>query len=157
MKNKILISTLMLFVLVTVTCSYSYATNMMNSAGNAMMNVGNTIENAATATKDTIVNGTQNLVNGVSNIGNDTMNGVNDMGNDAMNGIDNMTDSTAAAQSMDVNDDYTAQRTATPNTGLFGMTNNTSTWLILGIVGAIIIGLVWYYGAQYEQKNYNND
>jgi len=157
MKNKILFSTLMLFILVTLTCSYSYATNIMNSAGSTMMNIGNAIGDAAVDTKDTIVNGTQNLMNGVSNIGNDTMNGVNNIGNDAMNGTDNMTDNTATKQNMDANDDYTAQRTAAPNNGLFGMTNNTSTWLILGIVGALIIGLVWYYGAQYEHRNYNND
>jgi len=55
------------------------------------------------------------------------------------------------------NTDYTATRTATnDDTGLFGMSTTSSTWLILGIVGAVILGLVWYYGSQYESRNYNN-
>ena len=118
---------------------------MMQSAGNAVKNAGNAIGNAAAQTGNTIVSGTRNLLNDVTNIG-----------NDAMNGAENMTGDTATMYSTE-NDDYTAQRTATGNTGLFGMSDTMSTWLILGIVGAIIIGLVWYYSAQYEHRNYNND
>ena len=53
--------------------------------------------------------------------------------------------------------DYTATRTATTNDNLFGMSNTAWTWLILGIVGIVIVALVWYYGAQYEHRNYDND
>ena len=37
------------------------------------------------------------------------------------------------------------------------MSDTMSTWLIMGLVGAVIIGLIWYYGAQYEHRNYDND
>jgi len=124
MKNKILISTLMLVLCTAFLGSYSFATtNMLQSAGN------------------TLVNGTRSLTNGAKNLG-----------NDIMGGIDRMTDDTTTT-----NDDYTAQRTATTGTGLFGMSDTMSTWLILGIVGTVIVGLIWYYGTQYEHRNYNND
>ncbi len=136
MKNKILISTLLFSLCIVFLCSYSFATGMMQSAGNAVMNAGNTIGNAAIRTRDTIVGGTENLAN------------------DVMGGVDTMTeyDRTTTGTT-----DYTATRTATDNTGLFGMSDTMSTWLIMGIVGAVIIGLIWYYGAQYEHRNYSND
>lgn len=152
MKNKFLISTLLLLVSATVLCSYSLAANdSMGSAGNALMDAGNSIGNAAVHTKDAILDGTQSLANGAANLG-----------NDAMNGMENMTDDSTATfddnnNNIDDNDDYTAQRTAAPNSGLFGMSDTMTTWVILGIVGAIIVGLVWYYGKQFEHKNYSND
>lgn len=147
MKNKFLSSTLFISILAIIICSFSLATNnMMESAGNAVEDAGNMIENAAVTTKDTVVNGTENLANDVGN-----------MGNNAMNSMENMADDTATTLDMDNNDDYTAQRTAAGDTGLFGMSNTLSTWLILGIVGAVIVALVWYYGSQYEHRNYNND
>lgn len=145
MKNKILISTLLFSLCIAFLCSYSFANNMLQSAGNAIKNAGSTIGNAAIKTGNTIVGGTRNLLNDAG-----------DMGNTAMHDSENMTDDTTAIYDTN-SDDYTAQRTATGNTGLFGMSNTMSTWLILGIVGAIIVGLIWYYGAQYEHKNYNND
>lgn len=138
MKNKILISTLLFSICIVFLCSYSFATGMMQSAGNTVMNAGNAIGNAAVRTRDTIVGGTQNLAT------------------DVMDGVDGMTGDVSATYDT-TNDDYTAQRTATANTGLFGMSDTMSTWLIMGIVGAIIVGLIWYYSAQYEHRNYNND
>ena len=141
MKNKFLISTLMLLMFITLLCSQVFATtNMINSAGNTLMKAGNSIGNAAVKTKDTIVNGTENLANDVSNIGNDAMNDTNN-----------------TVSTLDTGDtNYTATRTAT-DTGLFGMSSTLATWLILGTVGAIIVGLVWYYNNQFEHRNYNND
>jgi len=136
MKNKILISTFLLLLFTVFLCSYSFATNnMLQSAGNAAKQTGNTL-----------VNGTKNIINGAANIG-----------NDMMNDIDGMDNNDTAAIYDTANDNYTAQRTATTNTGLFGMSSTMLTWLILGIIGAAIVGLVWYYGAQYEHRNYNND
>jgi len=146
MKNKLLISTFVLMLFATLLCSQVFATNnMMNSTRNAVNNAGSAIGNAAVRTKDAIVNGTQNLANGAANLGNDMMNGVDDMADNASTTMGTGTT------------DYTATRTATNNTGLFGMSDTMSTWLILGIAGAVIVGLVWYYGAQYEHRNYNND
>ena len=138
MKSKLLISTLLLLAFAVILCSQVFANNMMQSAGNAIKSAGNTLGNATTYTGNTIVNGTRNL------------------SNDVMNGAENITNDTDTLYSTN-NDNYTAQRTAANGTGLFGMNNTMSTWLILGIVGAIIVGLIWYYGAQYEHRNYNND
>ena len=146
MKNKILISTLMLVLCFTFFSSYSFANNTMQSAGNAVKNAGNAIGNAAAQTGNTLVNGTRNLLTDAENMGNTVMNDTKNMATDNTNAIYDTN-----------NDDYTAQRTAVTNTGLFGMSNTMSTWLILGIVGAIIVGLIWYYGAQYEHRDYNND
>ena len=143
MKNKILISTLMLLLCVAFLCSYSFATtNMLQSAGNTVMNAGNAIGNAAGYAGNSLVNGTRSLTNGAANLGSDMMDG--------------MTDTTRTTTGAGTTD-YTATRTATTNTGLFGMSDTMSTWLILGVVGAIIVGLIWYYGAQYEHREYNND
>ena len=152
MKNKLLISTFVLMLFATLLCSQVFATNnMMNSARNAANNAGGAISNAAVTTKDTIVNGTQNLINGTATLGNDMMNG---MQNDTDHAVSTQNNRTTNGTT---NGNYTATRTATGNTGLFGMSNTLSTWLILGAVAAVIIGLVWYYGAQYEHRNYNND
>ena len=148
MKNRILISTLMFVLCLALLCSYSFASNMMQSAGNTIKNAGNTIGNAAAQTGNTIVNGTRNLLTDAENMGNTAM-------NDAENMVDD--DTTTSAIYDTNNDDYTAQRTAAGNTGLLGISDTMSTWLILGVVGAIIVGLTWYYGAQFEHRDYNND
>ncbi len=145
MKNKLLISLLTILLFTIVLCSQVFAANnnAMNSAGNSLKNAGNNVGNAAINTKDAIVNGAENFANGAANVGSNVM--------DAMNG----TGTTTSLGTTNTN--YTATRTATTGTGLFGMSTALSTWVILGVVGAIIVGLIWYYGAQYEHKNYNND
>lgn len=139
MKNKIIISTLLLVFSMIFLSSYSFATNnTVQSARNTIMNAGNAVGNVAEQAGNGIVNGVENL------------------GNDIMGGVEGMTSGSTAI----MDSDYTATRTATTSTtgnGLFGMSYVASTWLILGTIGAIIVGLVWYYGAQFEHKNYNND
>lgn len=151
MKKKFLFLTLVSLFLITL-CSYSFATsNMMNSAKNTVMNAGNAIGNAATSTMNAIGNGVQGIANGAANLGDDAMNGAREMGNDTMNTLDT-TATTLGTQDTD----YTATRTGT-DTNLLGLSDTVWTWLILGIVGIAIVGLVWYYGAQYDHKNYSND
>lgn len=138
MKNKILISTLLMVLSIVFLSSYSFAVNnTVQSARNTIMNAGNAVGNVA------------------GKAGNSIVNGVEDLGNDIMGGVEGITSGSTAI----MDSDYTATRTSTTttDTGLFGMSYIASTWLILGVVGAIIIGLVWYYGAQFEHKNYNND
>ena len=151
MKNKIFIITLLSLLLIAI-CSYSFATNnMMNSTRNAVGNAGNSIGNAITGTANAVVNGTKNLGNGIANMANDMTNADGDTENDATNTLgttDGMLDTT--------NGDYTATRTAT-NNNMLGLSDTAWTWLILGIVGVAIVSLVWYYGAQYNHRNYNND
>ena len=164
MNKKIFFTVLMIFISLIAFCSYSFAaTNMMNNARNAVMDAGNAIGDTIVEAKNAVVDGARGLTNGATTLGNDAMNGVKNMGNDAVNGERNIEDN--AVDTMNTtggifdnnNDNYTATRTATTNNGFLGMSDTTWTWLILGIVGIAIVALVWYYGAQYEHRNYNND
>lgn len=119
-----------------------------------------------------IVAANNDVKNGISNVTNTVVDGVNNLGADvrggigaAENGIEdalkidgNKTNNsnmvnTATARG-NINNGYTATRTAT--NALTG--NNTSTlwiWLMVAIVAIVIIGLVWYYGAQ--NNTHHND
>ncbi len=153
MNKKIFLTLLVVSLFIISLCSYSYAANnAMNTAKNAVMDVGNSIGGAAVTAKNAIVDGAKDIKNGATTLGNDTMNTADNIGNDARNTVD---DTVGVLDNGDTN--YTATRTATGNDNLFGMSNMAWTWLILGIVGIIIVGLVWYYGSQYEHRNYNNN
>lgn len=148
--NKKIIFTLLLISLLMLNVCCSFAAT---SIGNTLKNAGNTAGNAISGATGAIVDGTKDLTNGATNMMNAMTNANGDMENDATNTIgttDDMFDNTEG--------NYTATRTATGSeNNLFGMSDTTWTWLILGIVGAVIVALVWYYGAQYEHRNYNND
>ena len=135
--NKKMFSIILILSLFLISiCSFSFAaTEALNSTKNAVMNVGNAIGN-----------GVKDVANGAANLGKDAVNTTQAAGN-----------SIAGATSMN-NDgmDYTATRTSADNTVL-GLSSTAWTWLILGIVGIVIVALVWYYGAQYEHKNYNHE
>lgn len=147
MNKKIFITFLLISLFLMFTCSYSFANT---DAGNMVMDAGNNIGNTVAGATNTVVNGTRNIVNGIANLANDATNANGDTENDATN-----TNEDTGSMLNNNNDNYTATRTATNN--MLGMTTNTWTWLILGIVGAVIVALVWYYGKQYEHRNYNND
>lgn len=142
MNKKVFLTTLLILLFVISMFTYSFAANSTASdVRNTVMDAGNTIGDTIMAGKNTVVDGTKNLVNGTANLGKSTM---NTEGN------------TEGSMPTTGNSDYTATRTAT-DAGNLGMTTNGWTWLILGIVGIVIIALVWYYGAQYEHKNYTNE
>jgi len=153
MNKKIFITILMFSIILLAFCSYSFAVNdAMNNARNAVMSTGNAIGNAVVGAKNAVVDGAKDLGNGTASVANNITNANGDTENDATNTLD------TNDGMLDMgNDDYTATRTATNNDNLLGISDNTWTWLILGIVGLAIVGLVWYYGAQYEHRNYNND
>lgn len=153
MNKKLFITLLLISLFIITACSYSFAANdAMDNAKNAVMDAGNSIGNAAATATDTVVDGTRNLVNGTVSLGNTLSNANGDTENDATNTL------ATNGGMLDNNDgNYTATRTATNNDNLLGMSDTTWTWLILGIVGLSIVGLVWYYGAQYEHRNYSND
>lgn len=146
MNKKIFITFLLVLFLLFISTSCTYAnTNMMNSARNAVMYTGNAIGNVVTGTTNAVVNGAAAAGNGIRNA-----NG--DMESDATNTLANND-----GMFGNTDGDYTAIRTATGNGNMLGMSDTTWTWLILGIAAIAIVSLVWYYGAQYEHKNYNND
>ena len=148
MSKKIFFTLLLISLLMLTTC-YSFAAT---GIGNTIKNAGNTAGSVISGATGAVVDGTRDLANSASNMMNDMTNANGDMENDATNTLatnDGMFDNTDG--------DYTATRTATGNNNLLGMSDTTWTWLIIGIVGAVIVALVWYYGSQYEHRNYNND
>ena len=136
--KKFLITTLL--ALSIILSSYTiFAANTM---------VGNTLKDAAEGTRNVVGNMENGIENGAKNVKNAVTGATGNMENAAQgatNGVMN---------TMDGN--YTAERTAGSVT-VWGMSANTWTWLILAIVGIAIIGLVWYYGAQYEHKDMGNE
>ena len=152
--SKRMFSTILIVTLFIISlCSYSFAaSDTMNQAKDAVMNAGNSIGSAAVTAKNAVVDGAKDITNGASTVGKDAVNTTEDAGRDGMNVLGD------TASVLDDGDrDYTATRTATGDSNLLGMSTTTWTWLILGIVGIIIVALVWYYGSQYEHRNYNND
>ena len=152
--HKKIISTLLIISLFIICLStYSFATtDGMNNAKNAVMNAGNAVGDAVVGAKNTVVDGAKNITISAATLGRDAMNTAQNLGNDARN-----TMGTTASVLDNNGTDYTATRTATTNNNLFGLSNTAWTWLILAIVGMAIVALVWYYGKQYEHRNYNND
>lgn len=147
MNKKVLFTLLLISLLVLSTC-YSFAAT---GVGNAIKDAGNTAGNLVSGATGAIVDGTKNLTNSAGNMMNDMTNANGDRENDATN--------TLATNNgiFDTNtDNYTATRTATDNGNMLGISGNTWTWLIVGVAGIAIVSLVWYYGAQYEHRNYND-
>ena len=149
MNKKIFLTLILTALFVITICSYSFATT---NAGNKLMNAGKSAGNAVGDTAGAVMEGARDLTNSASNKMNNMTNANGDMENDATNTL-----ATTDGMFGIGNSNYTATRTATGNNNLLGMSDTTWTWMILGIVGAIIVALVWYYGAQYEHRNYNND
>ncbi len=149
MNKKVLFTLLLISLLVLSTC-YSFAAT---GVGNAIKDAGNIAGNAVSGATGAIVDGTRNLTNSASNMMNDMTNANGDKKNDATN---TLTTNDGTFNSNTNADNYTATRTSTDNGNMLGMSSNTWTWLIVGIAGIAIISLVWYYGAQYEHRNYND-
>ena len=106
-------------------------------------------ENGAESTLNNIKNGVQNMAgdagramegmkNGAENMARDVGNGVRNVGEATKNTVNDMTNTGDRG--------YTATRTSASNTNA-GL-NDAMVWIVLGVTGAIIIALVWYYGRQ---------
>lgn len=142
MNKKILIT---LFSIFTFIFAISFSSiilatdgnNLANNAGNAVKDLGN---GASQAVKDT----GDNVGNAVSNVGND----IGAMGNDVRKKVEN------TGNMITNTNDYEATRTAANVNNQ--ATNNVWTWVILAIIVAIIIALVWYYSAQNNNINRND-
>lgn len=111
------------------------------------------------------------IENGMKDIGSETKDSwnkiggaVQNVGDNAKSAMDNMGDKAKSMMNIDDNkdnnndDNYQATRTSsmTDNNNLFGMSSTTWTWFILGIVGAVIVALVWYYSYEQTNTRHNN-
>jgi len=161
------------FLMIIFTSSMIFAanTNMGNEWDNSMDKTQNTMHN--------IGNGVESAVDGVMNMGRNVVNGLT---NDNMNENPAYTNDTAGITTIpnqnndtntgvtgfttdngnnDDNTGYTATRTATnlatTNNSLFGLSDTAWTWIIMIITAAVIVSLVYYYGAQHENTTRVNN
>lgn len=146
MKKATLIGIITIAIVLLFSAS-SFAAN--NIASDAMNGIRNTMDSAGNVMEDAVGGMSNGIRNGISAVGN-TVNGTMTSDTD-----DNFANGDA---------NYNARRTATTRamttggaSGFLGMSETTWTWLILGIVGAITIALVWFYGKQYENRYNHND
>lgn len=148
MKSKILIVTLLVFSILILSISYTFAANQQN--------VVQGIRNAVGGAENVVEDAGKGIVDGVRNItsaGQNTMENATS-GTKAQNASNKITGTTT--------DDYTSTRTATTRAatgttdGTFlGMNSTVWTWLIMAIVGIAIVALVWIYAKQ-NHNSYND-
>lgn len=146
MKKKFIISTIILTIITLFTIPYAFAAtkgmdNVVNGVRNFVGGTENVIENAGRDAADGIRSGINGVENGARDITNGIDNGAKDMTGSNNNG-----------------NGYTATRTSTDNAnGMFSISNNVWTWLILAIVGIIIVAMIMYYAKQNNTTTYYND
>lgn len=130
MTKKSLI-TLFIFCAMTFLCIPVFAEN---GAENTLNNIKNGVQNMAGDAGRAM----EGVKNGAENMARDVGNGARNVGEATKNTVRDMTGT--------ANRGYTATRTSanTTNTGL----SDAMVWVVLGVTGAVIIALVWYYGRQ---------
>jgi len=138
MKKAFLISGVFLALTFLFSFSKVLATDGdLNTAGQAIKNVtegaANTVENAVSDAGNAIGNGAATIKNTTENVMNSGR--------------------TATTN----NNTYNATRTSTTQGTFMGMDATAWTWLIVGILGALIVGLVWYYGKEHSPITRNSD
>ncbi len=152
--KKFLTSTIILSIILLLLTSVSFAngnmskdvSNVTQSAKNTLGNIANGARNVVGDTENTVENVAKDAKNTVTGSVNDVENSAENVANDTQN---MMTDNESSTT-------YDATRTSTEG-NFMGISASNWTWIILAIVGLAIVGLVWYYGAQYEHTNYSND
>ena len=105
------------------------------------------------------VNGVTNtIVDGVNNLGSDVRTGIGNAENTiegAVNDVNNMNNNenqnNEPITQNDQNDNYTATRTA-DDASFLGTSTNTWLWIAIIVAAAIIIGIVWYYATQTNDR-----
>ena len=163
--KKFYIAILLTLVVFSLTYCYVFAedSTLMNDMDNTMASIGNTMDDIG----DNMQEGTENLKNGIQdtaeNIGNGIQGTTQNIGNGIQgtaqnigNGIQNAGNMVMDGMSNDNNSDYTAIRTANEGYGdnnILGMNPMVFTWVVMGIVGAVIIWLIWMYAKQ-NDTNY---
>lgn len=155
------------FLMIVFTSSIIFAENNETMGGewndsvektqNTMQNIGNGVESAV----DGVMNMGRNVVNGITDPTTDNPAYTNDTAGvtTMQNGNnDNNTDFTGTTTA---NNDYTATRTATnldtTNTSLFGLSDTAWTWIVMIITAAVIVSLIYYYAAQFENTTSINN
>lgn len=150
MKKKFLISTVLLITVLVISTSYAFATNSM------LDTLGNGVQNVASGVGTMVTRGIDATKNTVEGAGNMISNGVDDA-RDTMTGTNVNASRTGTTGTTN---NYTATRANTGDVTVAGMNATAWAWLIVGILGVAIVGLVWFYGRQhaaYSSTNNNNN
>lgn len=142
--KKFFVSTIIFSIILLTFSCINFAANLSSDVKNVTDSIGNAVANTANGAKNVVENTENTLENGANTMVGTTENLTNDAKN--MTGY-------VESSINNMSDDYTAERTSTTS-GFMGMSSTAWTWLILGIVGLAIVGLVWYYGSQYEHTDY---
>ncbi len=129
-KKSLIITSI--FCLIVLLSSNVFGANLMNDAKNGLQNMGNGIKNVV-----------QDVTNSARDVKDDMTN--------TENNAENRADRNTMDMGTRTDGEYTATRTDSTTTGY--TTNNATVWIILAIAGAIIVGLVWYYAMQTENRN----
>ena len=133
MNKKIFIS---LAIILCAIFSFSVCFATDNNAGKVLSDATNGVRDFVGGVENTVENAAKDVSNTSKNITGATENAMNDA---------------------TTNNGYTTSRVTTDTT-IMGMTQNTWTWLILGIAAIAIIAVVWYYSMQFtNNNNHNND
>lgn len=103
----------------------------------------------------TVKNVTQGAMNTVGNAVTDAGNAINRGATTVKNTTGNVVNSGTATTAN--NNTYNATRTSTTQGTFMGMNATAWTWLIVGILGALIVGLVWFYGKEHSPITRNSD
>lgn len=128
----------------------AFANNMVNDATNATKNAVGGAENTANNVMQGTTGAIKSGINTIEKAGENTMNNAKNATENTMNSVKNGTTNVLN------NTGYTAQKTAAEtNNNFLGMGNNVWTWIVIGIVALIAIGIIWYFMAR--QNNSNHD
>lgn len=146
MKKILLFSSILFGVFLASSFSAVLATDgNMNTAGQSIQNVAegarSVVQNAVSGAENAVAKGGQAVANTTQNMTNaGTTKNTTNTGNTIAQGTTN----------------YNTTRTATDTTAKFaGMTATGWTWFIVAILGALIVGFVWYYAKQ-PKENYKS-
>lgn len=148
MKKLALILTFFLAISLLLSSAAFAENNMLQDAGNSITGAAqgatNVVQGALSGVGNMIGNGAQSIMNTADNMTTDDTTGTEQ--NNGMN-----EDVNAGMTERNADEDYTATRTSTDATGEFlGLSATAWTWLIIAIAGALIVGMVYFYGKQYD-------
>lgn len=145
MKRKTLLIVLILIAILFIN-NVSFATNEVK---NDVHSVTDTVVDGAGRLGNDVKNGIGTaegaIENGARDLGNTFSDGINDIGDTVTNGMQSVTGT--------MNSNYNATRTTASDLANTNTMNfSVWTWVTVGIAGIVIVGLVWYYAQEHEER-----
>lgn len=141
-------------IILSIFCAILFLSNMcfaegfMQGAENVLDRAGEGARDMAESARDAAGRAGE----GARNMVDDLRDGAENAGDAVRDGAEGITDmGTDMTSDMEGTDDYTATRTSA--TGTNTSADTTFVWIILAIAALLIVGLVWYYGAQTKSRN----